>query len=221
MSIWYNKPANRTKQVVESTQFLKIHKYTDTSVTRGRYLPSNEWTHPPVDNILFFNASELPITMIYKLECKALFTGAPPIAFINEPTSGLVHGNHKITKFKFDNSVLSSDAGNEGFTGISLLEGSNVATETISSIVLMNSSASTLSSDYYEPKFFYNDDVSAVGYMVEIDQVCELKTVTLNNIPVALRWGSALENKNTTLVSGYLLMTPIKTKFTDPLSPPT
>lgn len=189
------------KNLNESTTFLKTRDITQLYVSRGQYVPADSEYNPPFDSILSFSDSELPFYW-YKVECKALFIDAPPIAFINEPAQGRVHGTHKITKFTLDTTVLTK-GDNYGFTGINNVLGSAVG-QTITSAILPNSNAGVLSSDFYEPKFFYDDDINALGYLVEINFIGSLVRPTAP--AVGLRWGSAINTRNTQLVSGYLLL---------------
>jgi hypothetical protein len=121
----------------------------------------------------------------YEVHCSAFFTGAAPIAYINEPAEQSYDGAYfimpKIYKFAIEGN-------------------SAIAVDEIKSLSTVN----TPFSDSVEPKFFFEEDQSSFGYLVEIKCRVLLINRGLVNRAVKLRWCSAIEGSTTTLQSGFL-----------------
>lgn len=82
----------------------------------------------------------------FEVRCSAVFTGSPPIAFINEPAGAAAYGTTTVRKLEF----VSSE-GRPSFTGVAFAAGYIKVVDEITSVIYPH----TAFSDFYEPMFFY------------------------------------------------------------------
>lgn len=120
--------------------------------------------------------------------------GAPPIAYVD--ANVLIHGLHKIYNLAF--TQRPSDRPTLG----SLPQGGDISgyvtvSDSIESLVLP--SADPDAGDY-ESMFFYTYDSSSNGYFVQTELIVNLSA----NNPIYFRWGSAIADKYSTLLSSQL-----------------
>ena len=140
---------------------------------------------------------------MFKVKIEAFFnvdsdgpTIAPPIAYIDANVA--FHGLHKISKIKFmlrpeDRPILGSEPA--GYAGA----GYAYVSDEVESLILPSADPNA---DNYEPMFFYQNDPDAFGYFVESELIVNISQQN----PVYFRWGSAIENKNTALMSSELTL---------------
>ena len=89
----------------ENATKIKTRTYVDDWVSRS-------FSDNTPDDVLLVNTNE--ISGVCEVRCRAFFTGCPPVAFINEPTTGICHGTTTIYKLK--STGISVE--NPSYTGI-------------------------------------------------------------------------------------------------------
>lgn len=120
--------------------------------------------------------------------------GAPPIAYLD--ANILINGLHKIYNLAF--TQRPSDRPTLG----SIPHGGDVAgyvtvSDSIESLVLPSTDPDA---GDYESMFFYTYDSSSYGYFVQTELIINLSA----NNPIYFRWGSAIADKYSTLISSQL-----------------
>lgn len=104
---------------------------------------------PDLDMNLTFDMDEIG-TGYFEVNCRAVFIGSPPIAFINEPAAGVCYGTSTVRRLE----IVENTEGRPSFTGVALLAGYVRVAEEITSITLPHSNFT----DNYEPLFFYGQN---------------------------------------------------------------
>lgn len=180
-------------------------KIKTTPTTKG-YSPTlkQDGTKVEIDDTLYFLETELgpPDELrVYEITCRAFFTGAPPIAQINEPAGNTNQGILYLSPTTYK---IVTQAGKQ----------------VVESAVYNVQSVNDFIADIVEPKTYYENDNAAVGYLVEIhcrvvtfgDEICCQRILgTTHNVGlhagragIFLRWGSTVEGQNTTLQNGII-----------------
>lgn len=158
-----NKETNTNKTSVQNfvkTGFPYFYKIRTTPSTRESsdiYRLLGGGSHMLPDEFLYFTYPELGATVepnthaSFEITCRAFFTGGPPIAFINEPSSGwpnVYFLQPKIYKMaNQSNHILVSDE--------------------IKNLQSINDTYT----DTVEPMTYYEVDPNSYGYFVEIKMV--------------------------------------------------
>ncbi len=224
--VWNNGSTEKASisNVSSQTSFLK---YTNSTSSRCRVIQNSG---PDLDPALTLDMDEIG-RGFFQVTCRAVFTGSPPVAFINEPAAGLNYGTSTVRRLE----LVPLPEGRPTFTGVSLLAGYVVVGEEITSLIYPH----TNFSDYIEPMFFYGNEPdceskygpgwttspetclcvppadwsssssvpppqnqdTSWGYMVEISVILD---VSESWEPVGLRWCSS-DGYPTTMIGGQIV----------------
>lgn len=159
--------------------------------TRGYSIDNRPTGHVLSDDTLYFLYSELGPGN-FEITCKAFFTGAPPIVFINEPSVQSEAGQffiqpiiHKMIvdsdSVVVDDKIMNLQSINDGFT------------------------------DYTEPMTYYSFDSNVFGYLVEIQILVSSESNCCGGgaeelgYGQFLRWASSISDQETTLQNGIII----------------
>jgi len=155
------------------------------------------------DNVLKFNvADDGVVPGLYQIKLNAIFSGgatnpidlgAPPIVLIEADIA--MYGLYKIYKFNFTPRPL--DRPPLGSIPAATPEGYITSTDSIESLILPSDDPDA---NKYESMFFYTYDTTNFGYYIDTDLIVNIDIAK----PVYIRWGSAIENKQSSLLYGSL-----------------
>jgi len=180
------------------------NKLTFATNTRGYSLSYRPDSHLLPDDNLYFLETELGAPGEFKtfnVVVRAFFIGAPPIAFINEPSyhnpgfKYITPNIYKITKqgnsLISNSKIINIHSLNDGFA------------------------------DIIEPMTYYEEDPNVLGYYVEINTIVSTQGDDLccpgggstgsfgkngNKSGIFFRWASAVEDQVTTLQKGMMFI---------------
>lgn len=173
-----------------------IFKIKSTPSSRGYSLDYRPSSHLLPDDTLYFLDSELGIGNKFEITVHAFFTGAPPIALINEPSAASHHGQFFIQPITYKITNVSN---------------SMIVSDKIKNLLSINDGYT----DTIESKTFYNYDSNAFGYFVEL----AIKIITVPVMPGSshiegptgnlpgqfFRWASTIIDQETTLQNGIII----------------